>query len=102
MLEQSERDFPDDYNSPARLAKVLLDMGRLDASLAAVRRAEAKVYGPRALRVLAIEADIWAAQKKTKEQKEALARAVSLGEKLGVTGGYRELLDHLRAQAASL
>jgi len=46
MLEQSERDFPDDYNPKARLAKVYLDLGRFDESLLAVRGAEAKVYGP--------------------------------------------------------
>jgi tetratricopeptide (TPR) repeat protein len=102
MLEQSERDFPDDYNPKARLAKVYLDLGQLEAGLLAVKRAEAKVYGPRALRVLAIEADIWAAERKPREQKDALMRAVTLGEKLGVTGGYRELLDQLRARAASL
>ncbi len=102
MLELSEREFPDDYNPPTRLAKVLLDTGRLDASLAAVRRAEARVYGPRSLRVLAIEADVWAAMGKPREQKAALERAVTLGEKLGVTGGNRDLLENLKRQADAL
>jgi tetratricopeptide (TPR) repeat protein len=35
MLEQSERDSPDDYNPPSRLAKAYLAVGRLDDALAA-------------------------------------------------------------------
>jgi tetratricopeptide (TPR) repeat protein len=102
VLEQSERDAPDDYNPPSRLAKVYLGLGRLDAALAAVRRAEAKVYGPRALRVLSTEADIWLAMKKPAEAKDALLRAVELGDKLELPGGYRDLLEHMKERAASL
>jgi tetratricopeptide (TPR) repeat protein len=102
MLEASEHDFPDDYNPPARLAKVYLDLGRLDAALAAVRRAEARIYGPRALRVLSTEADIWLAMKKPKEAKEALLHAVELGEKLELPGGYRDLREQLRTKANAL
>jgi tetratricopeptide (TPR) repeat protein len=102
MLEQSERDFPDDYNPPARLAKVLLDVGRLDAALTAVRRAEAKVYGPRTLRVYWTEADIWMAMKKPAEAKTALTHAIALGEKLELQGGYQELYERMRSRASAL
>jgi thioredoxin-like negative regulator of GroEL len=102
MLEQSERDFPDDYNPPARLAKVLLDVGKLDTALAAIGRAESKVYGPRALRVLSIEADILVAMKRPAEAKTALLRAVALGEELKVSGGYKDLLERIRKRAAEL
>jgi tetratricopeptide (TPR) repeat protein len=102
MLVASERDFPDDYNPPARLARVYLDLGRLDEALAAVRRAEAKIYGPRTLRVLSTEADIWLAMKKPKEAKQALLHAVELGEKLELPGSYRELREQLRTKANTL
>jgi hypothetical protein len=102
MLEQSERDFPDDYNPPARLARVYLGLGRLDDALAAVRRAESKAYGPRTLRVLSTEADILIAMKKPKEAKDALLRAVALGEKVELPGGYRDLLAKLKAKADTL
>jgi tetratricopeptide (TPR) repeat protein len=102
MLEASERDFPDDYNPPARLARVYLDLGRLDEALATVRRAEAKIYGPRTLRVLSTEADIWLAMKKPKEAKSALLHAVELGEKLELPGSYRDLREQLRAKANTL
>jgi thiol-disulfide isomerase/thioredoxin len=47
MLEQSERDFPDDYNPPARLGKAYLDLGRYDDAAAALERALGRAYGPR-------------------------------------------------------
>jgi thioredoxin-like negative regulator of GroEL len=99
MLTQSERDFPEDYNPPARLAKVYLDAGRLDDAMAAIERAEKRVYGPRALRVLSIKADILVAMKKPGEAKAALAQAVKMGEELKVSGGYRDLLERIRKRA---
>jgi hypothetical protein len=50
-LMASERDLPDDYNGPARLAIAYLEMGRYDDAVAACERALKKVYGPRRLRV---------------------------------------------------
>jgi tetratricopeptide (TPR) repeat protein len=99
MLEQSERDFPGDYNPPARLAGVYLKMGRLDAALSAVQRAETKVYGPRTLRVLAIKADILQAMKRADDEKKVLERAVRVGEGMKLSGGYVQLLGQLRARA---
>ena len=58
MLEGSARDFPGDYNPPARLARVYLAMKRYDDALAAVDRGLGLVYGPRALRLYATKADI--------------------------------------------
>jgi len=102
MLEQSERDFPDDYNPPARLAKVELDVGHLDVALAAIERAEKRVYGPRTLRVLSIKADILIAMKKPDEAKATLNRAVQVGEELKVSGGYGQLMERIRKRAAEL
>jgi tetratricopeptide (TPR) repeat protein len=102
MLQQSERDFPDDYNPPSRLAKVYLGLGRFEEALDTVRRAEAKAYGPRTLRLLSTEADIWLAMKKPKEAKDALMRAIAMGQKLELPGGYRDLLARLQAKADGL
>jgi tetratricopeptide (TPR) repeat protein len=102
MLEQSERDFPDDYNPPARLAKVHLDLGHLDIALEAIGRAESRAYGPRTLRVLSIKADILMAMKKPGEAKAALLRAVALGEELRVSGGYKDLLERIRKRASEI
>jgi tetratricopeptide (TPR) repeat protein len=87
MLEASERDFPQDYNPPARLAYVFLKLKRLDDALAANDRALARVYGPRRIRVLLVRADIFtakgdkAAAKKTLEDALAFARALPEGQR---------------------
>ncbi|HKO58346.1 MAG TPA: tetratricopeptide repeat protein [Thermoanaerobaculia bacterium] len=82
MLEQSERDFPDDYNPPARLALAYKTMKKYDEALAASDRALKHVYGPRKLNVLRARAEIYA-EKGDKESarktiSEALAYAKSL------------------------
>ena len=84
MLDRSEKDFPADYNPPARLALVYLKLKRYDEALSASDRALSRVYGPRRIRVLEVRADIQrgrgdsAAAKKTLE--DALAFAESLPE----------------------
>ncbi|HJW14464.1 MAG TPA: thiol reductase thioredoxin, partial [Thermoanaerobaculia bacterium] len=45
MLEASERDLPDDYNPPARLAVAYKAARRYDEALAASDRALSKAYG---------------------------------------------------------
>jgi thiol-disulfide isomerase/thioredoxin len=58
MLEASEKDFPNDYNPPARLARVEYELHKYDDALAAIDRALAKGYGPRKLKLYLLEADI--------------------------------------------
>jgi tetratricopeptide (TPR) repeat protein len=58
LLEESERAVPGDYNPPYRIALLDLELGRLDAALAANGRALAVAYGPRKLRVLTQRAGI--------------------------------------------
>ncbi len=83
-IEQSEKELPDDYNPPARLAVLYLRLGRLDDALAASSRALAKVQGGRRLRVLSERADIHSARNEkdaaVKTLEEALAYARSLSE----------------------
>jgi tetratricopeptide (TPR) repeat protein len=58
MLTRRERELPDSYEPPARLAGVLLKSGRLPEALAAIDRALARAYGPRRVRYLELRADI--------------------------------------------
>jgi len=82
MLEASEKDFPDDYNPPARLALASRGMKKYDEALAASDRALLRAYGPRKLVILGVRADIYekngnpAGARKTRE--DALAWAESL------------------------
>jgi tetratricopeptide (TPR) repeat protein len=76
-IEASERDLPNDYNPPARLALVLREMGRYDEALAASDRALAKVYGPRTLTILDARATIFEKKGDRASAKEALTRALA-------------------------
>lgn len=82
MLEQSERDFPDDYNPPARLAIAYLAMKDYDRALAASDRALAHVYGPRKLTVLATRVDIFLGRGDTKAARETLVEAIEYAKAL--------------------
>ena len=77
MLVESERDFPDDYNPPARLARAYLDEKRLDDARAAIDRAGARVYGPRSLRVFDLAADIAKARGDVASERAALEQGLA-------------------------
>ena len=82
MLQRSEKDFPKDYNPPARLALVYLKLKRYDDALAASDRALALVYGPRKLRVFAVRADIQAAMGNAAAARKTLEDALAYAEAL--------------------
>ena len=99
MLEQSQKDFPTDYNPPARLASAYKATGRWNEALAASDRALARVYGPRQFLVLTTRADIQlalgdkASAKKT--LTEAIAKAEAMPEGLRSEGTVRSLKKKL-------
>ena len=82
MLEESERDFPDDYNPPARLAYAYKALKDYDKAIAASDRALAKVYGPRKLAVYSVRADIYMAMEDPKAAKETLVQAIEYAKSL--------------------
>lgn len=82
MLEQSERDFPDDYNPPARLALIYNAMKEYDKALAASDRAMSLVYGPRKLSVLSVRADIFAGKGDKKAARDTIAEAIAYAKAL--------------------
>jgi tetratricopeptide (TPR) repeat protein len=82
MLDASERDFPDDYNPPARLALAYRAMKKYDEALAASDRALQRAYGPRKLVILNARAGIYDSKgdavRARKTREDALAWAESL------------------------
>jgi tetratricopeptide (TPR) repeat protein len=82
MLEASERDFPDDYNPPARLAIAWNAMKQYDKALAASDRALAKAYGPRKMRLYNNRVDIYVGQGDSTAARSTLERAIHEGEAL--------------------
>jgi hypothetical protein len=81
-LEASERDLPNDYNPPARLAVVLRELGRYDEALAASDRALAKVYGPRTIALWEARATIFEKKGDPTGAKAALQHAIDFAATL--------------------
>ena len=84
MLKESERDLPDDYNPPFRLAVAHRAAKQYELALDATGRALDTVYGPRRVRVLMTRADIYVdlgdRESATKTLADALALASALPE----------------------
>jgi tetratricopeptide (TPR) repeat protein len=87
MLEQSRKDFPDDYNPCQRLATIYKEMKQWTEALAASDQALARAYGPRQFLVLNTRADIQlgmgdkSAAEKTLNDALAKAEAMPDGQK---------------------
>jgi tetratricopeptide (TPR) repeat protein len=106
MLEQSERDLPDEYNPPARQAVAYKEMHEWDKALAASDRALAKAYGPRRLGILRTRAEIYEGKGDKDAARETLARAIKEGEALpegqknpGMVAALKKKLDALETPA---
>jgi tetratricopeptide (TPR) repeat protein len=102
MLEESERDFPQDYNPPARLGVALLAMGRYDEAIAALDRALHLAYGPRKLRLWSVEADAFRAKGDRDGERRALQAAVDFSNTVPLTGGYPKSRDALQRRLIDL
>jgi tetratricopeptide (TPR) repeat protein len=108
MLEASERDSPNDYNPPARLAIAYNAMKDYDKALAASDRALARVYGPRRLQVWRVRADIFEGRGDKEAAKKALAQAIAEAEALPkgqrpdrTIAAFKARLEKLSAPAKS-
>jgi thioredoxin-like negative regulator of GroEL len=102
MLGGSEHDFPRDYNPPARLAAAYLAMKRYDEALDACRRALARAYGPRKLRLWSLEADILVGKGDTAGARAALQEAIDFASHIPLPASYPKQLDAIRARLAEL
>lgn len=102
MLQASERDFPTDYNPPARLARAFVTLKRLDEADAAIDRAVARVYGPRAMRVLETKADIAKARGDKARERAALEEALSRSKQAVLTPGQQRVRDGLAKRLAQI
>jgi len=99
-LQSSERDLPQDYNPPARLAIAYSALGRYDDALAAADRALSRVYGPRRIRVLQSKANIYAKKGDPIAAQRTLEEAVQFAETLPVSQRSEKTIERLRAEAA--
>jgi tetratricopeptide (TPR) repeat protein len=81
-LLASEKDFPDDYNPPARLAIAYGAMSRWDEALAASDRAIARVYGPRKLVVYRTRVDLLTKKGDSVQARKTLGEMLTYAEAL--------------------
>jgi tetratricopeptide (TPR) repeat protein len=82
MLQQSEKDFPDDYNPPQRLAIAYNELKRWDEGLAASDRAMKKAYGPRKLRLFATRTDLYIGRGDSTAARRTVGQALSYAQAL--------------------
>ncbi len=82
MLEQSERDFPSDYNPPARLAVIWYAMQKPQEAAAASDRALSNAYGPRRIGILEKRSEIEAARGDAAAARRYLEEALRAAEAL--------------------
>jgi len=106
MLEQSARDFPDDYNPPARLALAYKALKRWDQALAASDIALSKAYGPRKLTFYTARSDMYlgkgdtAAAIGTLEEALAYAQGLPEGQRSKATiASLQKKIDKLKQPA---
>lgn len=98
-LQQSETDFPKDYNPPARLALVYRELGRLDDASAAIERALKKCKeGPRKLRLFETKVSIQKKQGDEAAATKTLQEALTYAKKLPKSQLSEKRLAALQAQ----
>jgi tetratricopeptide (TPR) repeat protein len=102
MLQASAKDFPQDYNPPARMARAYLAMKRYDDALAAIDRAIPLAYGPRTLRLFATRADIQEKRGDVRGAAATLRDAVARAHAMSLPPRYQPLLGELEHRAQTL
>lgn len=84
MLEQSQKDFPDEYNPPYRLAVVYKTIKDWDKSLEMLDRAMPKMYGPRKILAYRLESDVLAGKGDNAGARKTIAKAIEYAKSLPV------------------
>lgn len=102
MLQASERDMPDDYNPPARLANTYKALKRWDEALAASDRAMAKSYGPRRLLIYQSRADIYEGRGDKPAARRTIEEAIAYAEALPESQRSATIINALRKRLASM
>lgn len=82
MLEQTARDFPDDYNPYARMSIAYKAMKEYDKALSMSDRALSLAYGPRKLLIMRQRVDIDLARGDKEAAKKAMADAIAYAKSL--------------------
>jgi len=101
-LLASERDLPDDYNPPARLAVLYRELGRHDDALVSSRRALDLAYGARKLRIYDTRADIYTKMGDPAAAKRTLDEALAYADTLPESQQPKAFMAQLKKKAAAI
>ncbi len=101
-LEASLREFPNDGNAHARMAKALSLSGRESEALLAARRALALLEGPRALRAGQLVADVLEKAGNRAEAADALDVALTKTARLPLTPNQKKLFETCEKRRTAL
>ncbi len=82
LLEQSERELPDDYNASQRVASVYMQLKRVDDALAAYKRALPKAEGTYRVSILLSCANICESKGDRTGARNTLEQALQAAEEL--------------------
>ena len=100
-LLASERDLPEDYNPPARLAVLYRELGRFEEALAATERGLARAYGPRKLRIYDTRADVFMKMGDATAAKRTIEEALRYAAELPASQQPDRLIEQLKKKIAS-
>jgi tetratricopeptide (TPR) repeat protein len=100
-LLASERDLPDDYNPPARLAVLYRELAKYDEAIAAADRALARAYGPRKLRIYDTKSQIYDRMGDAAKAKRTLEEGLRFAEGLPASQQPVRLVEQLRKKLAA-
>lgn len=102
MLQETERDFPADATTPARLAMAYAAQQRWGEALVAIERALTRGYGPRMLRYYEQKSDVLFAKGDKPKAKKALEEGVAYGQKLRLSGAAARALEALKLRLTKM
>lgn len=102
MLEQSERDFPNDYNPPARLLVAYRALGKYDEAVAAGKRALPKSQGPRKLTIFRNLADVYTKKGDKEAARATLKDAIAYAESLPGPQKSERMIAALKKQVDAI
>ncbi|MDP2270692.1 MAG: thioredoxin family protein [Archangium sp.] len=95
----SEKEFPKDYNPPARLAVIYRELGKFDEGLKAIERALSKCKeGPRKLRLFDTKASLQDKKGDAAGKRKTIEEAVKYAKKLPKTQVSEKRIAALEAQ----
>ena len=102
MLQQSANEVPEDYNPPARLARVYLSLGDLPPAQREIDRALSLSDGPRKLRLYQLKADIAIAAGDRSAARSALSAALKFAEDNRLAPQYDKLRQAIERRLQEL